>query len=140
MPICTNCGENNPEHTPRCNKCGVALSLQARHRADAKRSNMAGAANNIIRIGIFAAVVLAAYPAYRFAFTTYYKYRLDTVTEGANKVCSGPVTASMPAYQQDQVNECLAKDENLTKAQDDYDNFTKAEKPASKTKSTKKGN
>jgi hypothetical protein len=139
MPICTNCGENNPEHTPRCNKCGVALSLQARARADAKRSNAAGAANNVIKIAIFVAVAFSVMPAYHFLGTSYFKYRLDAVTEGANKTCSGPVTATMPAYQQDMVNQCLEKDENLIKVQTDYNNFTKTEPPAPKSHAAKKG-
>jgi hypothetical protein len=73
-------------------------------------------------------VIAAIYPTYRFAFSSYYKYRLNTVTEAATKTCGGPITSTTAAYQKDQIEKCLATDEALLKAQQDYDTFMNVKK------------
>jgi len=128
MPTCTNCGAQNPVNTSRCEKCGVALGHQARAKTDAQRSLVASVIKNTTRIATVVIVACLILPTYRFAGATYFRYRLNSVTEGANKVCGGPVTQSMQASEKDQVSKCLAADENLTKAQTDYSNFTHEEK------------
>lgn len=122
MPTCTQCGEQNPVGTSRCNKCGVTLAGQARIRADAKRGAASSAVSLVMRIAVIAVVLLLAYPAYRFAGTTYFQYRLNTVKEAAAKACKDS------SNQRDQIDQCLATDDNLIKAQTDFDNFTKGGK------------
>jgi hypothetical protein len=128
MQTCTNCGAQNSDNTPRCNKCGVALGHQARAKVDARRSVFANSASTFIRIAVVIAVLAVAPKAYHFAFSSYYKYRLNTVTEAASKTCGGPITDSTAAYVKEQFNHCMETDELVTKAQEDYTNFTKGDK------------
>ncbi len=125
MPICTQCGENNPDGTSRCIKCGVTIGGQLRARQDAKRSNIASTFTILFRIAMAVVVILLVIPAYKFAGTTYFRYRLNTVKEAAMKSCGGPITESMYPNQKEQINKCMDTDETLIKAQDDYTGFTK---------------
>jgi hypothetical protein len=71
------------------------------------------------------AVLAAILPAYHYAGTSYYRYRLNTVRAAALKSCGGPATNDTQGYQQAQIDHCMATDDTLIKAQADYDSFTK---------------
>jgi len=129
MPICTHCGENNLDGTTRCTKCGVALGHQARARVDAKRSQVASAIKMVVWVAAVIIVLIVAPRAYHAAFAGYYRYRLNSVKESAMKMCGGPITDSTTPYQKADIEKCMAADDVVTKAQGDFDNFTKGDKP-----------
>jgi hypothetical protein len=79
-------------------------------------------------IAVVVVLAIAAMPAYHAGNAFYQKFHLDSVTANAMKSCGGPATASMATYQQDQVNDCLAKDEDLAKAKSDYAAYTSSQK------------
>jgi len=128
MPICTACGEKNPDNTPRCIKCGVALGHQARAKVDAQRATVAKTVRIIFTVIVVVLVLLAIKPAYEAAGTAYFRYRLNTVKEAAIKSCGGPITETSMGYQKDQFDKCMSTDETLQTAQTNFDNFTHASK------------
>ena len=129
MPICTSCGEQNPDYATRCAQCGVSLGAQMR----AKQDSIRGRNGSIVRIalwmGVLIILAIVLPPAYRTGNAAFQKYKFDAVNNRANKDCNGPITDSMQAYQKDEITKCLASNSELSKAQADYDAFTKASKP-----------
>jgi uncharacterized membrane protein YvbJ len=125
MPICTHCGENNPDGTARCARCGVNLGAQARAKQDAKQLVVWAVIRKITAVIALVIVACLIMPAYKASFTAYYRYRLNTVKEAANKSCHESQQTSQGA----ELDKCLAADDNLTKAQADYDNFLKTNRP-----------
>lgn len=128
MITCANCGQQSPDGTYRCGHCGVAFGHHARAKVDAQRTNIVKAFRTVCWIVTLVVVVIFAPRVYHGAFATYYKYRLNSVKDGAMKMCKGPATDAMPSYERAQIDQCLAADDNLTKAQTDYDNYTKGDK------------
>jgi uncharacterized membrane protein YvbJ len=128
MPICTHCGEKNPDDAYRCQKCGVAFGHQTRAKADAQRLKIWSVVRIIGWVAIAIVVICVARPAYHGAFAAYYRYRLNTVKEAAMKSCGGPITENTPSSTKDQIDHCMATDELLIKAQGDYSDYTKGDK------------
>lgn len=124
MPICVQCGERNLDSAPNCVKCGASLSQHLRARADARQLMVWAVIRRVVTVIALVAVACCIMPAYKASFTAYYRYRLNTVREAAIKSCG-----ENPQYsQKDQLDACLAADDNLTKAQADFDSFTGANK------------
>ena len=128
MPICTRCGQNNPDDAIHCSKCGIAFVHQRYARDDAKRSR----SGLIIRtIGWIAALIVLAVvgpPVYHTAGAAYLKHRLNTAADRAMKDCGGPASDTMGANQKDQIDACILQNADLKSAQSDYDSFTKSDK------------
>jgi len=128
MPTCLHCGERNADNEPRCKKCGVAFGSQLRAQAGKERYRR----GNFLRVGawIVALVVLAiaAPPVYRSADGYYLRFHLESVTANAMDKCGGPITDKTPSYEQDQINDCVAKSEELAKAKADLAAYTNSEK------------
>ena len=128
MPICTQCGERNPDNASRCEKCGVTLGSQQRSRQDAVNSRN----NLVVRSTLWVAAIVVAAVVAPSAFHTgkakYLEFRLRSVTSKVNYGCDGPVTDSTPAYKKDEINKCIAASTDLSDAQAAYDSFTKGDK------------
>jgi hypothetical protein len=69
-------------------------------------------------------LAIAAPSAYHSADGYYLKFHLDSVTANAIDHCGGPITATTPTYEQDQINSCVSKSDELAKAKSDYAAFT----------------
>ena len=82
----------------------------------------------VVWIGVAAALAIGAVPGYHAGKGAYLKFHLDSVTANVMQHCNGPVTDSTPSYQRDQINDCISKDEDLTKAKADYAAFTDSAK------------
>jgi ribosomal protein L40E len=129
MPICTRCGEQNPDNVSVCNKCGIAFAHQIRARADVQRSKNVLVVRIATWIAVVVVLILVAPSGYHAAGAAYLGHHLKSMTDKANIDCNGPIKDDMSAYQKDQVTKCLAANPDLIKAQQDYDNFTKGGKP-----------
>ncbi len=126
MPICTNCGEQNPDGISRCVKCGIGLGHQIRAQSDAKRGQVASGVRIVVWIAVVVAVAAVSPAAYHAAGTAYYKHHLKSMFDRAMSDCGGPITETTQQYQKDQINHCLSGKEELKQAQADYDSFTNA--------------
>ena len=124
VPICKNCGENNPDDVTRCNKCGVSFWHQNQARADVKRGQMQMATKTVTWIAAIVILIIAAPFIYRFGMTAYLGQVLKSVTRHANSECNGPITADTPSYNRDKIAKCLASDEDLAKAKEAFTKFT----------------
>ncbi len=128
MPTCTHCGGFNADNAALCSKCGIPLGSQRRAEAGRARQQTATYIRGGVWLIVIVIVAIVAMPIYHASNSAYQKFHLDSVTQNAMKSCGGPATASMSVYEQAQVNDCLAKDEDFVKAKQDYAAFTSAEK------------
>jgi len=129
MINCTNCGEQNPDGTSRCNRCGVILGHQIRAKEDAKRAQTM----KMVKIGVWLVgliiVGIVGPKVYHVGAVAYYKHHLQSMTEHANIYCNGPIKDDMSPAQKDEINKCLDKDQELVKAKADYAELTKGDTP-----------
>jgi len=128
MPICTHCGERNPDNVSVCIKCGIGMGHQLRANKDLKRAQGAQAIGIVKWIVIAIVLVITVPIGYHAAGAAYYRKHLKSMQERANSNCNGPVTPEMQEAERAKVERCLASDMDLVQAQRDLDNFTKGDK------------
>ncbi len=129
MPKCTNCGEQNPDNVIRCTKCGVSIASQMRSQQDSIRGRNGTIVRAVLWIGVLIILAVVLPPAYHQGNAAYQKYKFDSVNNRITKDCGGPITDATQQYQKDEFNKCMSTNTELGKAQQDYDAFTKANKP-----------
>ena len=125
MPICAQCGEQNPDGAPRCVKCGIALGHQLRAAADAKRSRNGAVIRGLIWVGVVVVLLIVGPVVYRTAWGSYLQYKLKGAKQSAMKDCGGPLLNDTPQTQVDQFNKCMATNAEFTEAENAYNSFKK---------------
>jgi hypothetical protein len=85
-----------------------------------------------VKIGVWVAVIVVAFfvgpGLYRSALGSYLKFHLESINANTVKSCGGPVTETTPLYQATEYQKCMASNEDLLKAQQDWDDFNKPTK------------
>lgn len=128
MITCKVCGQQNADGTIRCSGCGVAIGHQMRADRDAKRGMISTGFRAVMWVVALILIVCIAPPIYKASGSAYFKWRLKSLEETADKACNGPITDTMPESQRAQIQQCLNEDSPLQKAKSDYNSFTKPAK------------
>jgi hypothetical protein len=100
-----------------------------RSQQDSIRGRNGTIVRAVLWIGVLIILAVVLPPAYHQGNAAYQKYKFDSVNNRITKDCGGPITDATQQYQKDEFNKCMSTNTELGKAQQDYDAFTKANKP-----------
>lgn len=118
----------NEPNTLRCTKCGIGLGHQVREDQGAARGRTRTIIKGVIWVVVLAVLVAIAPGIFHTAKGKYLKFHLDSVTANAVAACGGPITEGQ-SYKQAEYDKCMAADEDLAKAHQDWDAFNQPAKP-----------
>ena len=79
-------------------------------------------------IAVIGIVVFVGPGVYHSANGAYLNYHLETVRAGVTSSCGGPITDKTYPFEKDQIEKCIAENQDLIKAQQDLDAFNKPSK------------